>query len=261
MEKLVDRARAAMNLILVLSLVLGWVSVQPPKDALLLAQDIIDAVPKEIRENYLSTLQYSKYAEPEELPNMLVLDFLTFWESDEIVEIASETKELKRLHFEASLRSEENVTFEQLNTLLAYKIKVPFLEQEVRAERALLLISAGLLGPYLYFLSITWAMRGVSRDNVSEESLSWIFFHPHWLGPIVGTLWLYLSYGFLVGGFFLRIFGQSKPSLLFAIYLFVAYIGVGILITYCLWMALQARRRLIAMDLIQIVKFREEKPS
>ena len=96
--------------------------------------------------------------------------------------------ELERLFQEAKIS--EAGSLKDLEEKVSLRIKLPLIGESIAAGFAITLISLGLLGPYLYLLSTSAAIRGEIAFLTERKGLDWVFFHPGTLGVSIGVLWV-----------------------------------------------------------------------
>ena len=72
------------------------------------------------------------------------------------------------------------------------RIAIPGSGQTLPMAGAVALSSVGLPCLYLYLVSLLRALREAIDQQEVRNNGDWIFFHPGWLGPVLGLVWLSL---------------------------------------------------------------------
>jgi hypothetical protein len=93
-------------------------------------------------------------------------------------------------HLFTGAGGDEGVTLEELDKRLALRIKLPFVEERVERPIALILLSVGMIGLFLYCLSTIGAIEVESQFATDRKGADWLFFHPGRLGIALGSAWL-----------------------------------------------------------------------
>lgn len=69
-------------------------------------------------------------------------------------------------------------------------IPVPVLNRSVGIGQTQVLLWLAQIALYAYLVSFLIALRSAVSTASESEGLTWVFFHPTLLGPIIGTLWI-----------------------------------------------------------------------
>jgi len=57
-----------------------------------------------------------------------------------------------------------------------------------------LVLTFGLVGPFVYLMSLMSTIGAAIRKDEPAEGAGWLFFHPTKLGPILGASWLFAPF-------------------------------------------------------------------
>lgn len=84
-----------------------------------------------------------------------------------------------------------DATLGELSEKVKAQVDLPVVDLSVPVEKAVYVFSTGSTILLLYIVSSVRAIRfWTERHRGAEEGGDWIFFHPGWLGPVLGIAWL-----------------------------------------------------------------------
>jgi hypothetical protein len=113
-------------------------------------------------------------------------------QSPSFVAAASALEKLERWRGAIDPKNERGLSVEDLEEEVARAagVQLPYIDERLSGELAVVLISLGLAGPFLYLLSLFRAMRTEIAYMEEVEGNDWLFFHPGRLGVGLGAAWL-----------------------------------------------------------------------
>lgn len=201
-----------MKLILVVSLLLAWACIASWGDPVAIGVRLYSAITyvpegqrSDAMKSFLTTVDQQTGSERRDKMRHVKVDTaLAIGTNGAPVIASTESRDLKLRLVEETLRELQAacllagtpksgtspMNFEELQNLTPTKVKLPFVEQEVNSNTAVGVLALGMIGPFLYLISLMLAMRAAMDKAPSSEGAGWVFFHPQPLGFIVGTLWL-----------------------------------------------------------------------
>lgn len=83
-----------------------------------------------------------------------------------------------------------HVTLAQLDEALKTSVRLPVINESVSVSSAVFVFGTALLALSAYLLSCSQAIRVAAATKKDEKGNDWLFFHPGWLGPTLGVIWL-----------------------------------------------------------------------
>jgi hypothetical protein len=221
MKDLIGKAESMMKVILLVSVVLAWACIRSWNDPIAIGGRLYSALKslkenprKESVTNFLSAVDEQPKDELHDRVSKVTIEKALAMHGDLAPE---KTNELRALtHSRSLLRKLEamqtdagvtnTVTFKELRKRVAPPIKLPFLDQELNSLYAVLVLTVGLVGPFVYLLSLMSAIEAAIEKGDRSEGAGWLFFHPGKLGIALGIIWLFApSATLLLSCFFIPI--------------------------------------------------------
>src|SRR4051794_26721104 len=174
MKDLIERAESALKLILVVSLLIVWACIASWGDPVAIGGRLYSAVKRvpenqrsDSMKNFLRAVDQQKPGENrEKLRQVKVDDALAIAKDRGPAAPSTDMPGLNLKLIDETLRELQaacagitnSPTFGALENLTPAKTRLPFVEQEVDSKNAVAVLAVGMLGPFLYLISLMQAM-------------------------------------------------------------------------------------------------------
>jgi hypothetical protein len=206
MKDLTGKAESMMNVILLVSVLLAWACIESWNDPIEIGSRLYSALDKlpehqrtESVRNFLTEVERKSGHERRDRVSQVSVKWAIAMHDDVELEKTDDPRALRQAR--ALLRKLESmqtdagvtntVTFKEFHKRVAPPIKVPFIDQELSSLYAVLVLTIGLVGPFVFLLSLMSAIKAAIEKGDRSEGAGWLFFHPDKLGISLGIIWLF----------------------------------------------------------------------